>query len=146
MARPVNGKDRLKYWTEDEGLVKVKEWLANGLTDTDIARNIGISTQGLRDWRAKYPHFRSVFDVWRKVAAVKLENAMVKSAHGFYYEEEVVDNKGNIVTVKKWQAPNVQAQTFLMKNWDHQHYRDRWDVEHSGHLPVIIKGEDELTD
>lgn len=135
-----------EYWCQGEGLVQVKEWVEKGFNDTEIMKMIGISRPSFYDWKKNEPLFKSIFYVGRKQAVVELVDTMVKSARGFYYKEEVVDNKGRIVKVQRYQPPNVQAQTFLVKNWDRKNYRDRWDVEHSGALPVIIKGEDELKD
>ena len=135
-----------EYWCDGEGLVEVRDWIQKGLTNEQIYTQMNVSQKTFYTWKKEQPKFRQLFYVGRKQAAVDLENTMMKSAQGFYYEEEVVDNKGNIVTVKKWQAPNAATQIFLMKNWDKQNYRDRWELEHSGALPVIIKGEDEIPD
>lgn len=135
-----------EYWCQGEGLVQLKEWVEKGHNDKEIIAMIGIAKPTFYDWKKNEPLFKSVFYVGRKQASVELVDTMVKTARGFHYTEEVVDNKGQIVEVQKYQPPNVQAQTFLLKNWDRQNYRDRWDVEHSGALPVIIKGEDELKD
>lgn len=143
-GRPSKDVLDTEYWTEGDGLAKVKEWLDQNYTDTEIARSIGVSRQCVYHWKKRCPMFRDLFDVARKVADVKLTHTMIKSAEGFYYDEEVVDNKGRVVTVKKWQAPNATLQIFLKKNWDRQNYRDRWEIEHSGSLPVILKGEDEI--
>ena len=40
-------KDVIAYWTEGEGLSKIKEWLDAGLYDKDIAANIGITQKCL---------------------------------------------------------------------------------------------------
>lgn len=134
------------YWCEGEGLVKVRDWVIQGLSNQEIIALMGIGDRTFYTWKSEQPKFKSVFYVGRKEATIDLERTMIKSAQGFYYTEEVVDNKGNIVEVKKWQAPNAATQIFLAKNWDKKNYRDRWELEHSGALPVIIKGEDELTD
>lgn len=141
-------KDNLdtEYWTQGDGLAKVKEWLDQNYTDKEISECIGVSRQSISVWKKKYPTFKSLFDVARKVADANLTHLMIRSATGFHYTEEVVDNKGNVVTVQKWQAPNPTIQIFLKKNWDKSNYRDRWEIEHSGSLPVILKGEDEIPD
>ena len=145
-GRPRHREEIKEYWTQGEGLVQLKEWVNNGLNDREIIKNMGISRQTFYTWKREFPLMRSVFSIGRKFAAVDLENTMIQSARGFYYTEEVVDNKGNIVEVKKWQAPNSAVQIFLMKNWDKKNYRDRWELEHSGALPVILKGEEDLQD
>lgn len=135
-----------EYWCNGEGLVQLKEWVEKGHNDKEIMTMIGIARPTFYDWKKNEPLFKSVFYVGRRQAVIELVDTMVRTATGFHYTEEVVDNKGQIVEVKKYQPPNAQIQTFLAKNWDRQNYRDRWDIEHSGALPVIIKGEDELKD
>lgn len=135
-----------EYWCQGEGLVQVKEWVEKGLRDKEIIQLIGVNVTTFYDWKKNQPLFRSIFYVGRKQAAVELVDTMIKSAQGFHYTEETVDNKGMIVEVQKYQPPNVQAQTFLLKNWDRQNYRDRWDVDVSGAVPVVIKGEEDLKD
>ena len=135
-----------EYWCQGEGLVQVKEWVEKGLRDKEIIQLIGVNVTTFYDWKKNQPLFKSIFYVGRKQAAVELVDTMIKSAQGFHYTEEVVDNKGMIVEVQKYQPPNVQAQTFLLKNWDRQNYRDRWDVDVSGAVPVVIKGEEDLKD
>lgn len=135
-----------EYWCKGEGLVQLKDWVEQGLMDKEIIKLIGVNVSTFYDWKKNQPLFRSVFYVGRKQAAVELVDTMIKSAKGFHYTEETVDNKGGVVEIQKYQPPNVQAQTFLLKNWDRKNYRDRWDVDVSGAVPVVIKGEDDLKD
>lgn len=135
-----------EYWCEGEGLVKVQEWLQIPLTDQDIAKNIGCHPKTLYGWKKRHETFGNLFKKERGVAIVELVNATYKNAKGYYYEEEVLDVKGEKKTIKRWAQPNVTAQQFLIKNWSKGEYRDKWDVEVSGNLPVILKGEDEIPD
>lgn len=135
-----------EYWCEGEGLVKVQEWLRIPITDYEIARNIGCNPTTLRAWKKRYETFGSLFKKERGIAIVELINATYKNAKGYYYEEEVLDIKGEKKTIKRYAQPNVTAQQFLIKNWSQGEYRDKWDIEHSGNLPIIIKGEDEIPD
>ena len=144
--KPAETNITKEYWCRGEGLVQLQEWAEAGHNDKELIALIGVSKRGFYDWKKNEPLFKSVLEVARKQAAVELVHTMIKTANGFHYTEEVVDNKGRIVEVKKYQPPNATAQTFLLKNWDRKKYRDRWDVEHSGAIPVIIKGEDELKD
>lgn len=143
---PTQHSDKREFWCRGEGLPIVKDWVEKGHRDKEIIEMMHISSVAFYDWKKNEPLFKNIFQVGRRIAAVELVNTMIKSAHGFHYTEEVVDNKGQIVEVQKYQPPNVQAQTFLLKNWDRQNYRDRWDVDVSGAVPVILKGEDQIPD
>ena len=139
-------KDVIAYWTEGEGLSKIKEWLDAGLYDKDIAANIGITQKCLIDWKKKFPTLRTMFLNGRQAAVHAVTNALYKSALGFHETEQVIDNKGKKQVVKKYFAPNVAAGIFLMKNWAPHEYKDKWDVEVSGQLPVVLSGDDEVED
>ena len=42
-------------WITDEGLLKIEGWARDGLTDKQIAHNIGITEQTLNNWKKDYP-------------------------------------------------------------------------------------------
>ena len=135
-----------EYWGQGEGLVQVKEWLKKRLTNQQICDLIGVSRRTLLTWRKKYPMLDLMFKKERGIAIEELAGAAYKSAMGYYYEEETLDIKGNKQTIKKWAQPSVAAQQFMMKNWDRENYRDRWEIDHTGAIPVILKGEDQIPD
>ena len=134
------------YWTEGEGLVKIKEWLEQGATDQSIADLIGVNRKTIFNWKQEHEQFATLFKKERGQGTIELVNAAYKSAKGYYYEEEVIDVKGNKHTIKKWAQPSVAAQMFMLKNWDRENYRDKWDVEVTGNMPIILKGEEEIPD
>ena len=138
--------DQLEYWTQGEGLAEIKEWLDAGLTDKQISQNIGIAQKTLIDWKKKYPVLKNLFFVSRKAAVHHVMNALYRSALGFHETEQTIDNMGKKQMVKKYHAPNVTAGIFLAKNWSPNEYRDKWDVEVSGRLPVVLTGDDEIED
>ena len=41
-------------WITEEGLLKIEGWARDGLTDEQIADNIGIRRPTLYDWKKKY--------------------------------------------------------------------------------------------
>ena len=134
------------YWGQGEGLVQVKEWLKKRLNNQQIADLIGVDRSTLYGWRKKYPMLDMVFKKERGVAIEELACAAYKSAMGYHYEEETLDIKGNKQKIKKWAQPSVAAQQFMMKNWDRENYRDRWEIDHTGAIPAILKGEDQIPD
>ncbi|MFT8514817.1 MAG: helix-turn-helix domain-containing protein, partial [Lacticaseibacillus paracasei] len=48
-----NGK--YKEWITKEGLLKLQGWARDGLTDEQIAHNVGIRRPTLYAWKNKYP-------------------------------------------------------------------------------------------
>ena len=47
-------RGKYEFWLADEGLTLLEGWAREGLTDEQIAHNMGISTKTLYDWKNKY--------------------------------------------------------------------------------------------
>ena len=50
-------KSKLEHWLKEENLTKIKDWMQDGCTLTDLATRMGISRATLRSWRAKHQEF-----------------------------------------------------------------------------------------
>lgn len=48
-------KGKWEKWTEPDHLLILGAWARDGLTDEDIAHNIGISRSTLKEWKKKIP-------------------------------------------------------------------------------------------
>ena len=47
-------KGKYEYWITEEGLLKIEGWARDGLTDEQIAHNMGINIATLYAWKKKY--------------------------------------------------------------------------------------------
>ena len=142
---------RGKYedWITDDGLLKVQGWARDGLSNEQIAHNMGITFQTLYKWQDKYSELREALKKGKEVVDREVENALLKRAMGYETVEEVeepVEDKetGEVqmrVTkrVKKQVAPDVTAQIFWLKNRKPAEFRDKHDVEFKGELPVVLR-------
>ncbi|PID16855.1 transposase [Sporosarcina sp. P34] len=139
---------RGKYaeWITDEGLIKIEGWARDGLTDEQIAGNIGISRSTLNEWKKKYSDISDSLKRGKEVVDRQVENALLKRALGYQYDE-VTRELGDKLnpetgefeevlmvtkTVTKEVAPDTTAQIFWLKNRKPNEWRDRKDIEHSG--------------
>ena len=50
-------KGKYQEWLEPEGLLKIEGWARDGLTDEQIAHNMGISPSTLYEWKNAYSEF-----------------------------------------------------------------------------------------
>ena len=141
---------RGKYhrWIEEEGLTLIEGWARSGLTDEQIAHNIGIRRETLYDWINKFPNISHALKKGKEVADFEVENALYKSAIGYEYEEvktHIEDSGGGqkkrIEKTKKHVAPNVTAQIFWLKNRKSTEWRDKQNIEHSGNIDVGKKSD-----
>ena len=48
-------KGKYQRWLEPDSLILLQGWKRDGLTDEQIAKNMGISAVTLYDWKAKFP-------------------------------------------------------------------------------------------
>lgn len=129
------------YWLTDEGLLLISGWARDGLTDKQISKNIGISESTLNDWKKKFPEFSESLKQSKEIADRQVENALHKTALGFYYEEDMVTNQGDVVRVKKYSKPNTTAQIFWLKNRKPADWRDKQEIEQTNTNIEIRVGE-----
>lgn len=73
-------KGLYQKWLEDDNLVLLQGWKRNGLTDEQIAHNMGISVFTLNTWKRKYKQIRQALKVSREVANFVVENKLFQKA------------------------------------------------------------------
>lgn len=145
-----DGEDMAKgvyeEWIQGDGLLKIKGWARKGLTNDQIAENIGINRDTLYSWAKKYPDFADALKKTKEVTVYEVENAMLKAAKGYFVTEtKTITNKdGKVIRIEKnekWIAPNTTAQIFYLKNKDPENWRERNDislVESNGVLESLL--------
>ncbi|MBQ2662742.1 MAG: helix-turn-helix domain-containing protein [Clostridia bacterium] len=133
-------KGKFSDWLTDEGVTQIEAWARDGLTDEQIAENIGISRSTLSEWKKKYPAISAALKRGKAVVDIAVENALLKRALGGYrYDEITREQKTNpdtgekeLVTTKivtKETIPDVTAQIFWLKNRKPEVWRDKHDLQ-----------------
>lgn len=84
------GGARGKYveWLTKEGLLKIEGWARDGLTDEQIAHNMGISRSTLNEWKKKYSDISDTLKRGKEVTDIMVENSLLKRALGYEYKEQ----------------------------------------------------------
>lgn len=130
-------KGKYKEWLEPEGLLKLEGWAKDGLTDEQIAYNIGITAKTLYEWKKQYSEICEALKKGKEVVDRQVENALLKRALGYKYEEikteKTEEGKKVTVTVKEV-VPDTTAQIFWLKNRKPEQWRDKQQIEHSGEI------------
>lgn len=125
---------RAKYqeWLKEENLIKVEAWAKSGLSEKQISQNMGIAYSTLKEWKKKYSALSASLKKGKEVTDFEVENAMHKSAVGYYVEETktyITETNGvqtkKIEKYKKWIPPNSTAQIFWLKNRKPDVWMDR---------------------
>lgn len=134
-------KGKYQAWLTDEGLIKLEGWARDGLTDEQIAQNMGISPSTLYEWKKKYSELTESLKRGKEVVDRQVENALFKSAMGYTYDEvtKEVSEDGELFVskvVSKQMAPNTTAQIFWLKNRKPAEWRDKRETELSGGVDV----------
>lgn len=135
-------KGKYEQWLTEEGLLQLEAWARNGLTDEQIAANMGICRDTLIQWKKKYSDISDTLKRGKDIVDIQVENALLKRALGYSYTEVTKEAQFNpqteqfemIVTkeVTKEVQPDTTAQIFWLKNRKPEEWRDKKDVEHSG--------------
>ena len=121
-------KGKYTKWLEPDNLLLLQAWARDGLTDEQIAHNMGIRTSTLYSWKNKYSEISESLKKGKEVVDIEVENALLKRALGYDYNEvtEILEN--GVVTqrkvVKKHVIPDVTAQIFWIKNRKPDIWRD----------------------
>lgn len=134
-------KGKYEYWITPEGLIKLEGWARDGLTDEQIAKNIGITAKTLYEWKNRFSNICESLKKGKEVVDRQVENALLKRALGYQYverTEEVSDNGIKVKTTVKEVVPDVTAQIFWLKNRKSE-WRDKHDIDsHVGGGVTII--------
>ena len=114
-------KGKYEKWLTEEGLIRIRGWAMDGLTDEQIAQNMGVSYSTLRVWRDKYSALSAALKETKEIADRNVENALYEAAM-----------KGNIT-----------AQIFWLKNRKPKMWREKQqDDSVDNHITISIEGGD----
>lgn len=116
------------------------------MTEAQISHNIGITYETLRTWKLKFPAFSDAIKRGKAPVDIQVENALLKRALGFEYEEVTTeiediptgkvdkDNKPifkqrkHIKKTTKIVPPDTAAAFIWLKNRKPQQWRDKREV------------------
>ena len=73
-------KTTYKDWEAEEKILLLQGWARNGLTNEQIASNMGIGITTLWEWRKKSPKIANALKIGKDEADIQVENALYKAA------------------------------------------------------------------
>ena len=122
-----------EQWEKDgelkDKLILIQGMARNGLTQQQIANNLGISIDTLIENKKKYSEFNNALKKGKEVIDFEVENALLKRALGYEYEEETYENGILTKKVKKHVAPDTTAQIFWLKNRKPNTWKDKVETD-----------------
>ena len=69
-----------KKWLEPDNLVLLQGWKRNGLTDEEIAQNIGIRRETLYTWKKRFPNINNALKRGREQSNYIIESKLFQTA------------------------------------------------------------------
>ena len=131
-------KAKYQEWLEGDNLILLQGWCRDGLTNEQIAHNMGINPCTLYDWQKKYSEIANILKRTKDVVDKEVENALYKSAMGYDYEEITEERRFNkrtgqyemVVTkrAKKHIPPNTASIIFWLKNRKPEIWKDKQEI------------------
>ena len=126
-------KGKINKWLEKDKLILLEGWARSGLTDEQIAKNIGINRTTLYDWKKKEVNIADALKRGKEVIDFEVENALLKKALGYTItiKEEKLDKDGCVHTLEKdvHIPPDTTAQIFWLKNRKPNNWKDRVETD-----------------
>lgn len=119
-------------------------WAREGLTDEQIAKNIGITAKTLYEWENRFGEICNAIKKGKAPVDFEVENALLKSALGYYVTVKepikvkteklkngvgkVIEEHIEIVEKEIYIPPQNTAQIFWLKNRKPDRWRDKPEV------------------
>lgn len=124
-------KGKYQEWLTEDSLLVIEGWARNGLTNEQIAHNIGISKNTFYRWIDSYSDFRDSLKKGRKPLNIILENTLIKKALGYQDTESIVIEEKEIDGVKETTTkttvrnypPETASLIFALKNRYKEQYK-----------------------
>ena len=136
----------IAFWESERGLNLIEGWARDGLTNEQIATAMGVSVTTLWRWLKASAKMENSIMHARNEIDFEIENTLFKTARGFIYEEQTVTKDGDIVTVQRYQPPNLEAQKFILTNRKNGKWKARQDVNVNADVNAKLSKSDILAD
>ena len=124
---------KIQEWLEEDKLILLEGWARDGLTNGQIANNIGIDERTLYRWKEKESLICQSLKKGREVADYEVENALFKRALGYTIQinEQKIDKDGCVHdTIRDMHVPaDTTAQIYWLKNRKPKEWRDKVEQE-----------------
>ncbi len=137
-------KAKAVEWLTEERLVILEGWARDGLTDEQIAENVGISVRTLYRWKIQHCQICHALKKGKDIADREIENALFKRAKGYDFTETRIKKKGGVVVeetvIAKHIPGDTTAQIFWLKNRKPEYWGggDKFTVENETEVQFYL--------
>lgn len=124
---------KINDWLEKDKLILLEGWARCGLTDEQIAKNMGIAPSTLYEWKKKSKEFSESLKKGKEVVDFEVENALLKKALGYTItlNKQKVTKDGYVVDITEevHVPPDTTAQIFWLKNRKPNTWKDKVETD-----------------
>lgn len=136
---------KIDEWLEPDKLILLEGWARDGLSEEQIAKNMGIGRTTLYEWKQKEPNIANTIKKGKEVVDFEVENALLKKALGYnvplrkaFKVKEVIYENGKrlketerieYATEEMHVPADTTAQIFWLKNRKKNQWRDKVEYE-----------------
>ena len=168
-----SNRKKFEHWMTPDGMLLVRAWARDGLTDEELAEKIGIARSTLNEWKIKFPAFAELLARTKEIVDVEAENSLIKMVNGYAYTDQtaikvktewydpdtgkktLTTEEVIVIDLQKWHPADVKAAIFFLKNragkrWKEKQIIEVNDVKSRGikftfeNLPDDVEKEDEI--
>lgn len=134
-------KSKVDEWLTKDKLILLEGWARDGLTEEQIAHNMGVNVKTLYNWKTNNLPILQALKKGKEVVDFEVENALLKRALGYTVtlNKQKVTRDGDVVDAfeEVHVAPDVTAQIFWLKNRKQKQWRDK--IEYSTDTAELSK-------
>lgn len=140
---------KAKWEDVKDKLTLVEGWARDGLTNEQIAKNLGIGKTTFYKMIKEHSELSEHLKKGKEIIDYEVENALLKRALGYKYEEKtyesIYDKELDMHTerltkrVTKQVAPDTTALIFWLKNRKPKQWRDKVDIEGESNKETLEK-------
>lgn len=136
-------KGKYEDWLTEDGQILIEGWARDGLTDEQIAHNMGIGYSTFKDYLNRFPAIRAALKKGKAPVDYEVENALYKRATGYTVKlkkpikvkttkritgkGEVTEERIEYADDEQYIPPDTTAQIFWLKNRRPDKWRDKRD-------------------
>ena len=115
---------------------RVRVLAESGMTNYQMAHELGCSLSSFQDWQNKYPDFLEAIKIGKEIADARVERALYELATGYEYDAQkpmtIGTGKGysevQVVEYREKVPPNPTAIIFWLKNRKPKEWRDKQEI------------------
>jgi hypothetical protein len=138
-VKTVAGGRPSKYYSNVEPkLLLIEAWCRDGLTEAQICDNLDVSQESFIQYKKQFPELVEVLKKGKEVIDIMVENALLKAALGYEYEE-TKETADGFERSTKMAHPNTTALIFWLKNRKPQQWRDKQEVDMNAIVEYSVK-------